>query len=387
MDSEAVKINVYPEPENIGFLNNTAYSLTIQWQPTLYIRDYVVQYSLLTSNDWKNVSEEEIEKHIDDVIITLKDLKPKTQYKFRLSLNYPQYEKEYIWPKDLRFTFETLGDKPSPPGSPIIHHINGVYQLKWEPSKDNGAPIEMYMLQAKRLNYYRNKRSTDPEEMIKDRDLRSTNRTAWSHIAPSIEEEEFEWETVYNGTDTSWIISGLSDNTHFRYIFRVLSLNSYGWSDASDESNQFDLNTAAQLAEKSQIGQILIAIMVPFAFLIAVILIVCYCNCCCRKENKAKQIILPPRGPDVELATLRELPRRVNFIHNTNVLYVSTQPTSDEITLLPHIRRDQITLVKFLGSGAFGEVFEGKAKGLNGSSEDVKVAVKVFIFFNSYFFI
>jgi hypothetical protein len=44
-----------------------------------------------------------------------------------------------------------------------------------------------------------------------------------------------------------------------------------------------------------------------------------------------------PRGPDVELATLRELPRR--GIHNTNVLYVSTQPTSDEVTLLPHIRR------------------------------------------------
>lgn len=38
--------------------------------------------------------------------------------------------------------------------------------------------------------------------------------------------------------------------------------------------------------------------------------------------------------------------------------------------------RDQITLNKFLGSGAFGEVFEGKAKGIQEDSE-MKVAVKV----------
>lgn len=39
--------------------------------------------------------------------------------------------------------------------------------------------------------------------------------------------------------------------------------------------------------------------------------------------------------------------------------------------------RDQITLTKFLGSGAFGEVFEGKAKGLLGNEIETKVAVKV----------
>lgn len=37
--------------------------------------------------------------------------------------------------------------------------------------------------------------------------------------------------------------------------------------------------------------------------------------------------------------------------------------------------RDQITLTKFLGSGAFGEVFEGVARGLQ--SGDTKVAIKV----------
>lgn len=56
-------------------------------------------------------------------------------------------------------------------------------------------------------------------------------------------------------------------------------------------------------------------------------------------------------GLDVELATLREQPRR--GVHSTNILYVPSANPEDD---LPHIRRDQITLTKFLGSGAFGEV-------------------------------
>lgn len=94
------------------------------------------------------------------------------------------------------------------------------------------------------------------------------------------------------------------------------------------------------------------------------------------------------RGPDVELATLRELPRSRGgggmFQHSTNILYnngLCNPPTDAEIALLPHIRRDQITLTKFLGSGAFGEVFEGKAKDLESSGSETRVAIKVFFFY------
>lgn len=90
--------------------------------------------------------------------------------------------------------------------------------------------------------------------------------------------------------------------------------------------------------------------------------------------------ILRTGSTDVELANLRELPRRANFIHNTNALYTSADfiPTDREIAMLPHIRREHITLTKFLGSGAFGEVFEGKAKNLPGSrGVETRVAVKV----------
>lgn len=85
---------------------------------------------------------------------------------------------------------------------------------------------------------------------------------------------------------------------------------------------------------------------------------------------------------DVELATLRELPRRGNFVHRTNTLYAAAGeppdgPTDEEVALLPRIRRHQITLTKFLGSGAFGEVFEGNARNLSDGTVEMRVAIKV----------
>lgn len=52
-------------------------------------------------------------------------------------------------------------------------------------------------------------------------------------------------------------------------------------------------------------------------------------------------------------------------------------PLSDaNIALLPHINWSQLTILNFLGSGAFGEVYEGLIKHAN-SEEQEKVAIKV----------
>ena len=64
-----------------------------------------------------------------------------------------------------------------------------------------------------------------------------------------------------------------------------------------------------------------------------------------------------------------------------SLFFFSMVPTDDDIAALPHFRRDQLVLCKFLGSGAFGEVFEGVAKNIiNENSGDTKVAVKVSTF-------
>ncbi|RZC34249.1 proto-oncogene tyrosine-protein kinase ROS, partial [Asbolus verrucosus] len=354
-ESERVQVNTYSEPSDLILINKTAYLLKLVWEVHPHIEHYNVQFSPLTSNNWENIP---VDNQTGDTITIVKeDLKPKTQYKFRLSLYYKNYSEEYIWPPDSRFIYETLGDKPSPPGIPKIQYVKPkIYKVWWEASKDNGAAIELYMLEGLELPNYRTKRST--------------NRTAFFYTAPSIEEEEREWQPFYNGTETSWIIDGLSDK--YKYEFRVSALNAYGWSDPSEPSTAFDLNESARIAEKQNpMTLIAIATFTPVSIFLVILLCIV-----CRKYGKPKkvQVVSIPRGPDVELATLRELPRR--GIHNTNVLYVSTQPNSDELTLLPHIRRDQITLMKFLGSGAFGEVFEGKAKGILNTNGETKVAVK-----------
>ena len=82
---------------------------------------------------------------------------------------------------------------------------------------------------------------------------------------------------------------------------------------------------------------------------------------------------------DMELATLPELPRDGNFIQATNAIYLgSDPPTDEEIALLPRIAKEDITLTHFLGSGAFGEVYEGVARNVQGfGPQIIKVAIKV----------
>lgn len=56
----------------------------------------------------------------------------------------------------------------------------------------------------------------------------------------------------------------------------------------------------------------------------------------------------------------------------------SYEPTVDDIKKLPHFPRSQLKLTRFLGRGAFGEVYEGVAKDILGANTgEVRVAVKV----------
>ncbi|XP_057670694.1 proto-oncogene tyrosine-protein kinase ROS isoform X2 [Diorhabda carinulata] len=361
-DSDRVQIITYPEPNVLILENKTAYDMELSWELTEHIKSYQMEYSLLPTNEWQQI--DDFKKENTSIHIKVNNLRPKTHYKYRLRLLYAGNDEEYLWPRDTRFTFETLGDRPSPPGIPIIQYVKpNIYKVLWEASKDNGAPIEMYKLEGKILRFYRTKRNTN-------------RTTPFFNTSPSIELEDPEqWITYYNGTNTSWIIDGL--NEKYKYAFRVSSLNSYGWSNVSEESNEFDLTEAARMAEKqSPMKLILIATLVPLSICVFFILVFVYLICSGKRNKHKKLQVVPstPRLPDVELAILRELPK--TGVHNTNILYFSAQPTAEELRHLPQIRREQITLTKFLGSGAFGEVFEGKAKGIDNTNGDTRVAVK-----------
>lgn len=77
---------------------------------------------------------------------------------------------------------------------------------------------------------------------------------------------------------------------------------------------------------------------------------------------------------DVELATLREIPRG-NFVQ-ANALYVSSLQNDNEELMLMKISKHQVEKDKFLGRGAFGEVFQGNAKDLDGPGVITPVAIK-----------
>lgn len=62
----------------------------------------------------------------------------------------------------------------------------------------------------------------------------------------------------------------------------------------------------------------------------------------------------------------------------TILLFYSTLPTQEEIENLPAFPREKLSLRLLLGSGAFGEVYEGTAVDILGvGSGEIKVAVKV----------
>ena len=55
----------------------------------------------------------------------------------------------------------------------------------------------------------------------------------------------------------------------------------------------------------------------------------------------------------------------------------SQTPSDEDLEIIPKIKRCQITLTKFLGSGAFGEVYEGQVQDLHSEDgESTKIAVK-----------
>lgn len=196
---------------------------------------------------------------------------------------------------------------------------------------------------------------------------------ALATVAPLYVDEpeapDTEWHTYYNGTESYWIIKDLKP---FDYAFRCRSRNAYGWSEYSPISESI---ASPYLSPEGQ-NYIVAAICVPIAATILIIVTSIVVMAFRRKSAKKNLHGHSPRIPDVELATLRELPRGGNLIHSNNILYTHGPLTDTDIALLPQIRREQITMTSFLGSGAFGEVYEGIVKNTNVDVDETRVAIK-----------
>lgn len=369
-ESDIVKIETFSDPENITLLEVTAYSLQISWMEPKNVSRYILQYSPIGYPKNKTVVFDSIVDNSTRSGVVkpyeINELAPKIQYKFEVLLYYPKREAPYVWPLDGRSIFETLGDRPTSPGKPILEHVGaGIYKVSWEPAKDNGATIEVYNLEAR---YQSN--------TITNRVKRSTNAIV-NTTTPSVlvvdepEPMEQKWILQYNGTFTYWIVNNISIKLH---SFRVRARNSYGWGPYSSESEP--VSQAMISPETTNFGYITSAVIICVIFIVVLMTIV-ICLGPCRLKNKKLPNEPRFRIPDVELASLRNMPRRTHFIQSTNMLY-SNSPLNrndSEVATLPQIKRDQITMSDFLGSGAFGEVYEGCVVNV-GSESEIRVAIK-----------
>lgn len=227
-ESSIVKIQTFPEPENITVLTKTSTTIEIEWNPPKNISKYIIQYTSAMNKNVTIVFNSETtglstlpEKYI------VENLHPKTVYIFSILIYYPRRDSPYFWPPNERFTYETLADSPTSPGKPILLHLSSnVYRIKWDPAKDNGATIEEYSLEGKNQTSQTNSSNNRVKRSISSMNT-SCNEGMMIH-------GEVNWVICYNGNETWWLIGDLHIFTNV--IFRVRARNALGWGPYSLES-------------------------------------------------------------------------------------------------------------------------------------------------------
>lgn len=109
-ESSSQIVKMYPEPNNLTLTGVSVNSLNVSWIPTINLMvRYTLEYKDVAMEDWQVANDFKIDK--DKVTYFIKKLQPRTLYKFHLLLRYPNYKKDFVWPTDGRFTFQTLGNK------------------------------------------------------------------------------------------------------------------------------------------------------------------------------------------------------------------------------------------------------------------------------------
>ncbi|XP_029679511.1 proto-oncogene tyrosine-protein kinase ROS-like isoform X2 [Formica exsecta] len=119
--------------------------------------------------------------------------------------------------------------------------------------------------------------------------------------------------------------------------------------------------------------QYYLPVILSFVAIVTVIC-VCYFYYWYRQRNERNKQVLPPMMTDIELAILQEIP---NGNVQINTLYRPMMQYNSDEYVLTKIKREEIRLGKLLGSGAFGMVFQGKVKNLEGSNIEMPVAIKM----------
>lgn len=190
-------------------------------------------------------------------IFELTGLRPKTLYSCRLALSYaasPGAPTYYGASQD----YETRGDAPSAPGKPQLEHIAGeIFRVSWTPSQENGAPIQLYnleALQAQRRGPGRRRRRRDTTFAL----------LPWAEEPAVIEDL---WLDFCNTTELSCIVRELHSKRLL--LFRVRARNRpHGWGPYSEDSDRI----AEPFVSPEKRGSLVLAIIAPAAIVSSCVL-------------------------------------------------------------------------------------------------------------------
>ncbi|XP_077018856.1 proto-oncogene tyrosine-protein kinase ROS isoform X2 [Tamandua tetradactyla] len=268
-------------------------------------------------------------------VCNITDLQPFTPYNVRVVVVYVTGENSTSLPE----SFTTKAGVPSKPGIPKLLE-GSKNSIQWEKAEDHGSRVMYYIL-----------------EMRKGTSNDSQN-------------QNLRWKVAFNGSCSS-ICTWKSKNLKGTFQFRVTAANKLGFGDYSGISeNVILVGDTFWVPETSLILTTVIGV-----FLIVIILLTFVWHRRLKNKKTPKEGLSVLTHEDKELAELRGLAGGVGL---ASACYaVHTLPTQDEIESLPAFPREKLTLRLLLGSGAFGEVYEGTAVDILGvGSGETKVAVK-----------
>ncbi|KAJ7406712.1 proto-oncogene tyrosine-protein kinase ROS isoform X2 [Willisornis vidua] len=324
-----------PAPINI-VPRNTSFQL--EWRAPPHINETSFWFELRkwsTKTDWFSPESSTCTAGLV-YICNLTGTLPSTNYFVRVTVVYVTGLKS----TSSSTSFKTTAGVPSKPGVP--KRAEGTKNsVEWEKAYDNGSNLTYYILESRK---------------------QSGNTSKVKSL----------WEVVYKGSCGS-ICIWKAKNLEGTFQFRVAAANVLGLGEYSDiskdiilhEDNMISTGTITAIA--SVIGVMLsLAVIILLGF-------VCHQRWKFRKQALTGQIVFMQE--DKELSQLRGMAEAVGL---ANACYaVRTLPSQAEIESLPSFPRKKLNLHKLLGSGAFGEVYEGTAVDIlaDGSGES-KVAVK-----------
>nr|XP_036228505.1 protein sevenless isoform X3 [Bactrocera oleae] len=371
----SVIVKTFETPSRLWLVKKSAHNLTLSW-----VTSDNVTRSVLACQEVNGDNEFSIDITEDSSLIVVPNLDPKTKYQFFLEIFYGSLVDPYIWPEvpNEYFIYETLGASPGRPGQPQIEHtIRDVFRIFWDAAPNNGELIAEYSLealQARKTKRIRRSQATNLDYMNNSVD--NFSQILWAEEPSPIEDK---WIVACSTTKLNCIIREIYIQRLL--MFRVRARNElYGWGPYSLDSERI----SEPFVSPEKRDSLVLAIITPAAIVSTFVLILILLRTLQVRRQKAKKLLEKSR-PSIwsNISTLQhqQLMSSRNRAFSTtshSTLYTGGPLSDADIALLPHINWSQITILHFLGSGAFGEVYEGLIKHEN-SDQQKKVAIKASI--------